>query len=324
MIISRTPLRISFFGGGTDVRGYYKKHTGAVISTTIDKYIYIIVKSRYNDDKIVLNHFEKEEVNSLNEIKHGIIRECLKLTGITKGIEITSMTDLPVRGTGLGSSSAFSVGLLNALFTYKGRAIEPGELAELASYIEIDILKEPIGKQDQYAAAFGGLKEYSFCPDETVKIEEINIREEDYQILAQHMILFHTGIERKTSSILSDQNSRIQNNLEDLHALKLVVEQSKSAFEKLSIQEIGDFLSYSWERKKKLSKKIQHLIIEKMYENGMKAGAYGGKLLGAGGGGYLLFLCHPNKKNAIRCALVGHQELPIRLDKTGTVVKIFN
>lgn len=320
MIISQTPLRVSLFGGGTDFKDYYEKYEGAVLSTTINKYIYIVVKPNYIDNDIVLNYFEREKVSSVEAIKHGIIREALKIVGIKEGIEIISFTDLPLQGTGLGSSSAFAVGLLKALFTYQGKKVDAFELAELASHIEINLLGEPIGKQDQYAAAFGGLREYVFCKDGSVNVREIALSTQGYETLVSHMVLFHTGIERKASTILSDQKNRIGQNAESLHDLKDIVRQSREHLSKLEINKIGELLNISWEKKKKLSTKIQNTVIEQIYNLGMEKGAYGGKLLGAGGGGYFCFLCPPKNHDELKKSLKDFNELPVNIELSGSKI----
>ena len=323
MIISKTPLRVSFFGGGTDLEEYYRRSGGVVVSTAVSKFVYVIVKPNYFSGDIVLNYFEKEKVASVHEIKHNIIRECLILANITNSVEIISFMDLPLQGTGLGSSSAFTVGLLNALFAYQGRILAPSELAEFACHIEIDILKEPIGKQDQYACSFGGLREYVFAQDGKVHVHELKLEQEHCEVLNSHMVLFHTGLERKSSSVLSDQKQRMEKNFHHLNELAVIARTSKDLFTSLNIKKIGELLNVSWERKKKLSEKIQNELIEHMYDTGMKAGAYGGKLLGAGGGGFFCFLCPPHFHANLRSALKDFKELPIAIELCGSRVNTF-
>lgn len=320
MIISRTPLRVSLFGGGTDFKGYYEKYEGAVVSMTINKFIHIIVKPNTFNDQIILNYFEKEAVDAISQIKHPIIREALNFAGIKKGIEITSLTDVPLRGTGLGSSSSFAVGLLNALFTYQGKTMSPFELAEMASTIEIDIVGSPIGKQDQYAAAFGGLKEYVFEKNGGVRVGEIPISDTGCKTLISHMILFHTGIERQASTILSDQKQKIGQHLEFLHELKGIALKSKTYFIQPEVERIGALLNQNWEYKKKLSQKVQNDVIEKMYRLGMEQGAFGGKVLGAGGGGFICFICQPELHDKLRVALADFKEFPISFESLGSQV----
>lgn len=317
MIISQTPLRVSFFGGGTDLKDYYEIDGGAVLSSTIDKYIYIIVKSRY-DNLIVLNYSEREKVEEVSQIKHNIFREALKLVGIEGGVEITSIADIPSTGSGLGSSSSFTVGLLNALYTYKGTPKNPEQLAELACKIEIEILKEPIGKQDQYGAACGGFKEYLFNKDNTVTVKEIEMSDENYHLLNACSLMFYTGITRKASTVLQDQKEKTKVNVENLDMLKEFVAIGRQHFDKLNVEQIGKYLDENWEIKKRLSNKIDNDEINKMYDLAKKAGAYGGKLLGAGGGGFFLFLCHPENQGQLRYLLREYKELPFNYDKYGT------
>lgn len=318
MIITRTPLRVSFFGGGTDFREYYAKHEGTVVSLTINKYVHVIIKTNHVDKYITITCFNNEKVACVDDLKHGIIREALKIAQVKDSVEIIIFTDISLNGTGLGSSSALAVGLLNALFAYKGKKIDPFELAELASHIEIDLLGAPIGKQDQYAVAFGGLREYIFRKDEKVTVREIDLGDEGRKILGEHIALFHTGIERKASDVLYDQKSRISQSEEHLHELKRIATESSDCFAKLNINKIGQLLSLNWESKKKLSEKIQNTVIEEMYNLGMQEGVYGGKLLGAGGGGYFCFLCPPEQKCGLVYRLRDYRELPISLDTQGS------
>lgn len=319
MIISKTPLRVSFFGGGTDIKDYYCRGGGSVFSATIDKYIYVIVKSRY-DNKIILNYSKHEEVNAVEEIQHKIIKEALKITDIKEGIEITSISDIPSEGSGLGSSSSFTVGLLNALFVYKGESKSSCELAELACKIEIDILKEPIGKQDQYAAAFGGFKRYIFHENDTVSIEKANMSIENYRVLNMHTMMFYTGITRKASSVLSDQKKNIESERGTLDRLKEFALNCEKDFINEDICKIGTSMDISWQEKKKLSKKICNDEINMIYDQAKDAGVYGGKLLGAGGGGFFLFLCPLENQKKVREALKQYRELPVTYDKYGSVI----
>jgi len=317
LIISQTPLRVSFFGGGTDLADYYKKSGGAVLSVAIDKYIYIIVNSRY-DNKIILNYSEREKVDSVDEINHNIFREGLKITGITQGIEITSIADIPSEGSGLGSSSSFTVGLLNALFAYKGEFKNSYEIADLACKIEIDILHEPIGKQDQYAAAFGGFKIYEFNKDDTVTVKNLDLSSRDYNNLNLNSIMFYTGITRKAASVLSDQKENIPEKSDVLDRLKELVYTGENCFTKLDIKTIGILLDINWEEKKKLSNKIENEEINNIYNQAKMAGIFGGKLLGAGGGGFFLFLCPPENQQKLKTVLRHYHELPFSYEKFGS------
>ncbi|EFM12029.1 GHMP kinase [Paenibacillus curdlanolyticus YK9] len=317
MIISQTPLRVSFFGGGTDLKDYYELHGGAVTSVTIDKYVYVTVKRRC-DDEIVLNYAEREQVSNVSDIQHPIFREALRIAGIAKGVEITSVADIPSQGSGLGSSSTFTVGLLNALFAYQGQLKNAHELAELACHIEIELLREPIGKQDQYAAAFGGFKQYVFQPDGTVDVESLGLSLEQARLLQRNVLMFYTGITRRASAVLGDQKANTGGNLNHLHALKGLSEQGKGSLASCDIPLIGELLDRNWESKKQLSDKIHNEEINRIYDLGKQAGAYGGKLLGAGGGGFFLFVCPPDKQQDVRKALRDYKELPVTFDAYGS------
>jgi D-glycero-alpha-D-manno-heptose-7-phosphate kinase len=319
MIITQTPLRVSFFGGGTDLAGFYEKHGGAVLSSSIDKYIYIIVKPRY-DDLIVLNYSEREIVEKVDDIKHNIFREALRFTGVERGVEITSIGDIPSGGSGLGSSSSFTVGLLNALYAYLGNAKGPAELAEAACTIEINILGEPIGKQDQYAAAFGGFKRYLFQRDGSVEVQPLQLGHEAFLALQRSCRMFYTNRARKASSVLSDQKSRIGNTIESLKLLARMAYDSEQDFLRGDVAALGRQLNEAWLEKKKLSSKVSDDGIDAIYDAGMAAGAYGGKLLGAGGGGFFFFLCPLENLVPLREAMGPLRELPITFSRYGTKV----
>lgn len=322
MIISQTPLRVSFLGGGTDLAEYYHHFGGAVLSTAIDKYIYVIVKSRY-DDHLVLNYSEKEIVKNPAQIKHRIIREALQLSGIESAVEITCVADIPSSGSGLGSSSSFTVGLLNALFAYKGQYLNQRELAEMACHIEIEKLQEPIGKQDQYAAAFGGIRSYEFKPDGYVDIRNIPVDLRTRQDLNMLSLLFFTGQVRKAAAILNDQKKNTPRNLETLHRLKKLAATGEQCLSCGDFKELGRLLDENWELKKNLSRHINNPVIDTMYRLGINNGAWGGKLLGAGGGGFLFFLCPLEKQAGLRAALRQYHELPFQYDPYGSRI-IFN
>jgi len=319
MIITQTPLRVSFFGGGTDLPDYYLRHGGAVLSTTIDKYIYIVVKPRY-DDLVVLNYSERETVERVEDIKHNIFREALRLTGVSRSVEITSIGDIPSSGSGLGSSSAFTVGLVNALAVFKGEPLCQRELAEAACRIEIDILGEPIGKQDQYAAAFGGLKRYRFNTSGEVDVEAVTVGSEAYLALQRACRLYYTNMTRRASTVLSEQKSRIAATAETLGSLASLAESMGAAFERGDIEAIGRALDQNWTEKKKLSGKVTSGEIDEIYRRGLDAGAYGGKLLGAGGGGFFLFVCPPECQARLRTSLSHLRELPVSFTRSGTKV----
>jgi D-glycero-alpha-D-manno-heptose-7-phosphate kinase len=317
MIISRTPFRISFAGGGTDLREYYAHGYGAVVSTTIDKYLYITVNQRF-DDTIRVSYSKTETVDDVNQIQHSIVRQCLKMTGITKGIEITSIADIPA-GTGLGSSSSFTVGLLNALYTFQGEQKSSQYLADKACQIEIDILNEPIGKQDQYAAAFGGINYFQFNADGTTLCEPINLSVHQTNILNKKLLMFYTGTTRSASEILSSQKKETRNKLDYLHQMRGQAEKLKEVLLADGItQQFGDIIHQGWLLKKELSNMISNNTIEQYYLKARAAGAIGGKILGAGGGGFLLFYCDESKQECVRNALKELREIDFQLAKHGS------
>jgi len=317
MIITQTPLRVSFFGGGTDLPGFFLRHGGAVLSTTIDKYVYIIVKARY-DERIVLNYSEREIVQGVDEIRHGIIRECMKLVGIEKGIEITSIADVPSRGSGLGSSSSFTVGLLNALYAYRGDYRSPRDLAETACRVEIELLGEPIGKQDQYAAAFGGFQTYEFRADGAVTVTPVAMDATARRALQGSCFLFYTGQMRKASSVLEEQKARIEQTSESLCRMRDIAAGSGRLFSAGDVVEIGRLLNESWKEKKGLSRGVSSSSLDAWHEKAIAAGAWGGKLLGAGGGGFFLFVAPPEKRQELTRSLDGLRELEFAFCTTGS------
>jgi D-glycero-alpha-D-manno-heptose-7-phosphate kinase len=308
MIISQTPLRISLLGGNTDFPDYYEKYGGLVLTTTIDKYVYCIVKERY-DDLIKLNYSVKESVSKVDELKHELVREALKLVGIKKGIEITFISDISTEGSGLGSSSSVTVGVLIALHRYKGETLSSLEIAKEACEIERNRLNKPIGVQDQYIASLGGLREIRF-PTGGGLIELPNgLRNQ----LDNSLMLFNTGQSRLSSEILSS----IKLDKDILDHNKNLAEMGIWAIKDGNIQRLGELLDEYWTYKKKLSEKISNPEIDAMYENAIRAGAYGGKITGAGGGGFLMLIVPSEKRQAIRWALKEYKELPVRLEKDG-------
>ena len=320
MIISRTPLRISFAGGGTDLKSFYELEPGAVLSTAIDKYIYITVNKKF-DHRIRLSYSKTEIVDTVNEIQHDLVRESMKLTGVTSGIEITSIADIPSRGTGLGSSSSFTVGLLNALYAYKGESASAERLADEACYIEIEKVKEPIGKQDQYIAAYGGLQFIEFMPDDQVFVDPVICKKETKQKLQKHLLLLYTGITRKANTILTEQKSNSASKRDTLSAMrKLADELHKVLREGKNINQVGELLHEGWNLKKQMASGISNPEINELYELALKKGALGGKILGAGGGGFLLLFCPQNKRTAVKNALANLQETPFKLEPQGSKI----
>ncbi len=328
MIITQTPLRMSFVGGGTDFRDFYRRQSGEVISTAIDKYVYVIIKERY-DSQIYLNYSKKEIVDCVDEIQHELIREAMRKTGVTQGVEITTLADIPAHGSGLGSSSCVTIGVLNALYAYQGISKTAEDLAGEACEIEIEVLGKPIGKQDQYIAAYGGLRHIQFQGDESVTVESVPISEETKRKLNMNTLLFYTGIERRAGNILTEQRQNIEKNFEMLCEMKLLVRELKEVLVNHqnngphSLDEFGYLLHRGWELKQKLASQISNPLLNEMYEAAHNAGALGGKLLGAGGGGFFLLYAHPEKHDAIRTALGSLQEFPFNLERHGSQV-IFN
>jgi len=322
MIITQTPLRVSFVGGGTDFRDYYRRNGGAVLSTTIDKYIFVIVKKRF-DKKIRVGYSTTEMVDSLDELKHELVREGLRKTGITEGIEISTMADIPSTGSGLGSSSSVTIGLLNAFYIYQGISQTAETLAKDACEIEIDILGKPIGKQDQYAAAYGGLNIIRFLPDEKVEVEPLRISESTKRKLERNLMLFYTGMVRKSSEVLTEQKKNIPDITGVLDELKAMVDELKDCLYKEYLDDFGKLLHYSWQCKKKMASKITNEKIDEFYEKALDAGALGGKMTGAGGGGFMLLYCPPERQDKVRDALSELQELPFSFNRDGSRV-IFN
>lgn len=322
MIITQTPLRISFAGGGTDFKGYYEKDGGAVLSSAIDKYIYVVIKERF-DSKIRVGYTRTEMVDEVSQIEHELVRECMLLTGITSGVEIATMADIPSAGSGLGSSSTVTVGLLHAMHAYLGRLVTAETLAQQACQIEIDILGKPIGKQDQYIAAYGGLRRFGFHAGGTVGTHSVDLPEEKRRRFGECLMLFYTGITRKADTILSEQQANIDDKREFLDKMKLQVPEVETALTDGNMNKIGRLMQAGWEWKKQMAGRISSAEIDALYESALDAGATGGKIAGAGGGGFLLLYCPPDRQSAVREVLTEMKELPFSLERDGTKV-IFN
>lgn len=318
MIISRTPFRISFAGGGTDLAAFYKRAPGAVVSTAIDKYMYVTV-NKYFDDSIILKYSKTELVRDVNDVRHPILRECLKLTGLTRGVEVTSMADV-VGGTGLGSSSSFTVGVLHALHAYKGEYVGAEQLAAEACQVEIGRLKEPIGKQDQYIAAYGGFRHIEFMPDEHVKVDPLIFPNGAQAKLQERLLLLYTGVTRKASPLLRKFRARFTAKADALTGMRNLAEQSRRALERGDVDALGEILHEGWLLKKSVAGGISNPAIDRAYEAARKAGATGGKILGAGGGGFLLVYCPPAKKAAVTSALKGWRQIPFRFEQEGSKI----
>lgn len=322
MIISRTPFRISFIGGGTDIKDFYSVELGAVVSTCLNKYMYICVNKSF-DHTIRVSYSKTEIVERVDEIQHPIVREALKVTGINKGVEIVSVADIPT-GTGLGSSSSFTVGLLNALYAYKGVTVIAERLAKEACHIEIDILGEPIGKQDQFIVSHGGLQYINFNADESVQLEPIICKEEIKAELDTNLLMFYTGITRKSSSILYKQKKNSTQNLEYLKEMRNLSLVAKTILsEGRNLAEFGKILHKGWILKKKLADEITNEKIDKYYQTALESGALGGKLLGAGKGGFLLLYVERHNQQRVRKALNELRELLFSFEPDGSKI-IFN
>ena len=318
MIISRTPFRVSFVGGGSDLKEYYSRNKyGAVVSTAIQKYMYIVIHP-YFHDKIRLKYSSTEDVNTVEEIRHPIIRECLKKVKLNTGIEITSFADIP-SGTGLGSSSSFTVGLLNVLYAFKGKKISKKQLAEEACEIEIDKLNEPIGKQDQYAAAFGDLNYIRFNDDESVEVLPINLNDKFNNNYESTLRLYYTGNSRRSNSILKEQKENMSHT-DKVSIMKKMVnlsEDFKNALMNNNLSLAGNLLNNNWSYKKQLAGKITNTLVDELYNKSLNLGAIGGKLLGAGGSGFLLVMADNHKliKNKLNC-----RSLEVKIDKLGSTI----
>jgi len=322
MIITQTPLRISFAGGGTDFREFFTKHGGCVVSSSIDKYIYVIVKKRF-DDEIRINYSKKEIVNSVDEIQHELVREAMRKTGVRSGIEISTLADIPSEGSGLGSSSSVTVGILNALYHYQGVTVPAEKLAEEACEIEIDICGRPIGVQDQYIAAFGGLRFFDFRKDGSVVPVRLNTNDGLREDLDAHLMLFYTGKTRKAETILSEQRENIPEKEKILCQMVDQARRLKKSLENGDYYAVGQAMKEGWELKKTLASKISNGEIDSIYEQALAAGAQGGKITGAGGGGFCLLFVPPDNRQNVRRALSDWRELPFHLERDGSKV-IFN
>lgn len=316
MIITKTPLRISFFGGGSDIPEFYEKHgEGICISTTIDSYMYVAV-NRCTASHTRVIYSELEVADHATKIKHDRVREVLKHFGIENNIEICSFSDIPTKGTGLGSSSTFTVGLINAVCPYE---LERWSIADLACDIEIDRCKEPIGKQDQYAAAYGGMNQYTFTKD-TVYVDPIQISRTTSNELNRRLMFFNTGKARAASSVLGEQLEllKTQTNVSDTQTLVDVARQAKKCLEANDLDRFGKLFHDAWEVKKKLSSTVSNEEIDTMYTKAMTSGAYGGKILGAGNGGYLMLFVPPHNQSKVRDALFQYEERKFKFSHTGS------
>ena len=319
MIITQTPLRIGLLGGGTDLPDYYRVHGGRVLNCALDKYIYVIVKQRF-DDEIYVNYSKKEVVSRVDDLQHELVREAMKMTGVSNGVEITTLADIPSTGSGLGSSSAVTVGLLHALFAYQGRQVSGEELAERACSIEIDLCGKPIGRQDQYIAALGGIRDIRFGPGEDVVAEQVALPAEQWRAFQQQILLFYTGITRNADVILAEQSANIETTRRQLDLLRDLAGLGLDSLRRADLDAVGAAVRQGWEVKRKLASGISSDRIDGAVARALDAGATGAKLTGAGGGGFLLAICPLEYQGAVRKSLTDMQELPVRLDRLGSRV----
>lgn len=319
MLITKTPFRISFCGGGSDFAAYYEKYGGCVLSTSINKYMYLSIHPYFNEKQTMLKYSENELIEDLKEIKHRIFHQVLNDMQVF-GVEISSTADVP-GGTGLGSSSTFTVGLLHTLYSYKGKFASKAKLAKEACEVEIEKLNSPIGKQDQYAAAYGGLNFIRFNKDGTVSVSPIMMQAETYKRLQENLIMFYTGVTRSANSILIEQKRKITEDAknENLKKMCRLTEEMKMALEENDLSCFGTILDQSWKLKRTLASSISSEEIDKAYETAMESGALGGKLLGAGGGGFLLFYCEPENQEKLR-KRIGLKEFAFQFEQDGTSV----
>ncbi|MDP2948064.1 MAG: hypothetical protein Q8P22_00810 [Chloroflexota bacterium] len=326
MIVTRTPLRISLGGGGTDIPSYYSRHKGFLVSAAINKYVYIFVNRRF-EDSVRISYSKTEIVDRVEDIQHPIVREALKMVGLSRALEIVSVADLP-GNTGLGSSSAFAVGLLNALHTYKREQVSPLQLAEEAYSIEVERLKEPIGKQDQYVAAFGGIPCLEIDNAGQVRVTQVEVSEEVTQEFENTVALFYTGIQRRASDVLGEQSKGVAQDagqvLQAMHTIKAIGYEVKAALETGYLMRFGELLDKHWETKKLLSSKVSSGQIDRWYDLARQNGALGGKIMGAGGGGFFMFCCPNGRKAEIRRALAteGLREVRYAIEFEGSKVMV--
>jgi len=322
MIISRTPFRVSFVGGGSDLPAFCDKRPGAVLSVSIDKAMYVSLHPYFDRKKTLLRYSKTEAVDHINDIEHPIFREALRMYDVAGGLEISSTADVP-SGTGLGSSSSFTVGLLHVLTAHKGKYAIAEELGRLASHLEIDVLGEPIGRQDQYAAACGGLNVIEFHPGGDVRVQPVVLPRALVRTLDQRLLMFYTGHQRATRNILAHQSKTVATNVSKFDATCSMVElvyEMRDALHAGNLDAFGDLLHRNWQLKKTLSSKISNPAIDEAYSAALTAGARGGKLCGAGGGGFLLLYCETSKQPQLRQALSHLHEMPFRFSHTGSQI----
>lgn len=325
MIVSKTPLRMSYVGGGSDLPSFYREEIGAVLSTSIDKYIYVAVNKKF-DGKIRLSYSKTEEVNEASKIEHPLVREALQMLSIPGGIEIASMADIPSRGSGLGSSSSFTVALLNALYAFKNQYVSKETLAQQSCQIEIERCGEPIGKQDQYAAAYGGLNLIRFHPDDSVSVDPVICTPAVIKKIDESTLVFFTGRTRSASAVLKNQSDAMKLEQRRILMRRMVglAFELKKELESGNVQNFGSILDENWRLKSQLTNGISDSQIDDWYRRGIEAGATGGKLLGAGNGGFIMFYAPPENHEKIKIALADLNPIKFGLDRTGAQIVFYN
>jgi D-glycero-alpha-D-manno-heptose-7-phosphate kinase len=319
MIITQTPFRIGLLGGGTDLPDYYREHGGRVLNCAVDKYVYVIVKQRFDND-IYVNYSRKEIVSRVADLEHELVREAMLMSGVESGVEITTLADIPSAGSGLGSSSAVTVGLLHALLAYQGLQVSAEELAERACTIEIERCGKPIGKQDQYIAALGGIRDIRFGPGDDVVASELMLPAADRRALQRQIMLFYTGITRSANAILAEQNANVTATLPQLDLLRDLAGFAVDRLRSGDVDAIGPAVRESWEAKRKLATGVSNERIDDAAARALDAGASGVKLTGAGGGGFLLVIAPVERQRRVRESLPEMRELPVKLDRLGSRV----
>jgi len=321
MIIVRTPLRVSFVGGGSDLKAFYSQKDGRVVCTAIDKFVYAIVKERF-DDMIYINYSKKECVEDVSEIRHDLVREAMKMAGVTRGVEITTLADIPSSGSGLGSSSSITVALLHALYAYQNILVTAEQLAQDACRIEIDILGKPIGRQDQYAAAYGGMNEFTFHADDLTSRQPVRMSPDVKRKFSASLLLYYTGITRSADTILSEQKTNLlsPDRFAIMGDMVSLVAPFTRAMQAGDIGACGEIMGKNWELKQKMASGISNDRIQQIYQKAVSAGALAGKITGAGGGGFLLLIVPREKQNPVFEALKQHRELPFMLEESGSKV----
>jgi D-glycero-alpha-D-manno-heptose-7-phosphate kinase len=320
MIISKTPFRVSFCGGGSDLPEFYRRGYGAVVTSAIDKFVYLAIH-RFFEPRFVLKYSQTEVAESIDEIKHPLIRECLRFARTTEFVEITSFADIPSTGSGLGSSSAFSVGLINALLSMQGRMPSHETCAAGACEVEIERLEEPIGKQDQYAAAYGGLSYIRFNADGSVLVDPIVLDRSTRDALDDRLLLFFTGVTRRASEILTEQRRNLVRDprtFDNLSRMRDQADELHAALARGNLDALGTGMHEGWLRKKQVASGVSSPEFDSIYEAARAAGALGGKILGAGGGGFFLFYAEPRRRQAVIDALAGLRHIEFRLERQGT------